>query len=213
MSARRSPAKRGTATPRWWRTAVVVLLVAACGGPAERPAPARPTQTVPRLAACPVGHGTPITGVRTTILPCLASLEDQVWVAAVHGRPEVINVWASWCRPCRRESPLLQAAHQKAGDRILFLGVDSRDSRSAALSFLATYGVTYPQVFDSAGTFASRLGIPGLPYTLFVDASGHIVYSWGGELTPDRLRYGLSRLEDRPDRRGRGSDRSSDRRD
>jgi len=136
-----------------------------------------------------------MVGVEETTLPCLASPEDQVSVAAVHGRPEVINVWASWCPPCRREAPMLEAAHRAAGDRILFLGIDSRDTRAAALQFLDASGVTYPQVFDSAGTFASRLRPPFLPYTLVVDASGHVVYRWIGELTPDRLQYGLSRLE------------------
>lgn len=116
-------------------------------------------------------------------------------MAAVHGRPELITVWASWCSPCRREAPILEAAHQAAGDRILFLGVDTQDTREAAVQFLVASGVTYPQVVDSAGTFASRLGAPGVPYTLVIDASGRIVYRWGGELTPERLRDGLCRLD------------------
>jgi cytochrome c biogenesis protein CcmG, thiol:disulfide interchange protein DsbE len=128
------------------------------------------------------------------MLPCLASPQRQVSVAAVHGRPEVINFWASWCKPCRREARLLEAAHRAAGDRVLFLGVDSRDSRSAAMSFLASSNVTYPQVFDEAGTFAARIGLQGVPDTLVVNASGHIVYRWFGELTLERLRDGLARI-------------------
>jgi thiol-disulfide isomerase/thioredoxin len=130
-----------------------------------------------------------------TTLPCLVPAQEQISVAAVHGRPEVISIWASWCSPCRREAPILEAAHQAAGDRILFLGVDTRDTHDAALRFLAESGVTYPQVVDDAGVFVSRLGMPGVPYTLFIDASGRIVYRWVGELTPQRLRDGLSRLE------------------
>ncbi len=128
------------------------------------------------------------------MLPCLASPQNEVSAAAVHGRPEVINFWASWCAPCRREARLLEAANRAVGDRVLFLGVDSRDSRSAALRFLAASKVTYPQVFDEAGTFASRIGLQGIPDTLVVDASGRIVDRWFGELTAEHLRDGLSRI-------------------
>lgn len=181
------------AARRWWRSAGVVLLAAVCaacgGGSASQRA--HDNQTV--LAACPVGEGTPIAGIKTTKLPCLENGEP-VWVAAVHGHPEVINVWASWCPPCRREAAILEAAHRAAGDRILFIGVDTRDTKAAARRFLADSGVTYPQVFDDAGAFAAKANVPGLPYTLVVNASGQIVYQGIGELTADRLQYGLSRL-------------------
>lgn len=179
---------------RWCAAAAAILLTAACGASADPPGATRSTQPASAPAACPAGRGTPINGVRSTALPCLADPQHQVAVAAVHGRPEVINIWASWCAPCRREARLLEAAHRAAGDRVLFLGVDSRDTRTAALRFLADQGVTYPQVFDEAGTFAARLGVQGIPDTLVVDASGHIVYRWLGELTPDRLRDGLARI-------------------
>jgi thiol-disulfide isomerase/thioredoxin len=167
----------------------MVLVAAACGGSADQPTPNR---IAPVLDACPTGRGTPITGVRTTMLPCLSSPHRQVSAAAVHGQPQVINFWASWCKPCRREARLLEAAHRAAGDRVLFLGVDSRDTRSAALSFLASSNVTYPQVSDETGIFAARIGLQGIPDTLVVNASGHIVYRWFGELTRERLRDGLA---------------------
>ncbi len=185
---------------RWCATAAAVLITAACGASGDPPSATQAGEISP-LAACPTGRGTPIKGVRSTRLPCLASPQHQVAVAAVHGQPEVINIWASWCAPCRREARLLEAAHRAAGDRILFLGVDSRDTRSAAVRFLAAEDVTYPQVFDEAGTFASRIGLQGIPDTLVVDASGQIVYRWLGELTPDRLRDGLARIGERADTR------------
>jgi cytochrome c biogenesis protein CcmG, thiol:disulfide interchange protein DsbE len=179
---------------RSWRLALVVLVAmagAACGDQSAHP---QDGEKGPTLAPCPVGEGTPIVGIETTTLPCLGNSGQSVSVTAVHGRPAVINVWASWCPPCRSEAGILEAARRAAGDQIQFIGVDSRDTRAAARRFLADSGVSYPQVFDDAGIFAARAGVPGLPFTLVVDASGHIVYQVVGELTADRLRYGLSRL-------------------
>lgn len=178
---------------RWCAAAAAVLIVAACAS-GDPPGATQSREPAPALASCPTGRGTPINGVRSTMLPCLTGPQRQVAVAAVHGRPEVINIWASWCHPCRREARLLEAAHRAAGDRVLFLGVDSRDTRTAAVRFLATHDVTYPQVFDEAGTFASRIGLQGVPDTLVVDSSGHVVYRWLGELTPERLRDGLAQI-------------------
>jgi cytochrome c biogenesis protein CcmG, thiol:disulfide interchange protein DsbE len=88
---------------------------------------------------------------------------------------------------------MLEAAHRAVGDRVAFLGVDSRDERAAALSFLASVGVTYPQVFDRSAMFALRVGAIGMPYTLVVDASGRVVFRQIGVLTPQALRSGLAR--------------------
>lgn len=169
---------------------VAVLCTSSAGGTAVRPRADRPsTATAP--AACPADPGIPIAGLGRTVLPCLTDPGRAVAAAAVHGRAELINMWASWCAPCRREASLLEAAHRAAGDRVLFLGVDSRDDRENALRFLAASGVTYPQVFDASATFALRVGTAGMPYTLAVDASGRIAYRHMGQLTPQALRAAL----------------------
>jgi hypothetical protein len=90
--------------------------------------------------------------------------------------------------------PLLQTAYRAAGDRVLFLGIDSRDDHGAALRFLGTTAVSYPQVFDSRGTVAWDMGIPGVPYTVVVNASGEIVLRQIGELTEQALRGALVRV-------------------
>ncbi|HET7173318.1 MAG TPA: redoxin family protein [Nocardioidaceae bacterium] len=186
---------------------VVVLLVFAacsCTSPASprsrSTAPAGPTASdterpaqQPDQAACPSGDGTPIVGIPILMLPCLTAAGPNVSVSSVHGRPEVINIWASWCGPCKQETPLLQRVHAAIGHRVLFLGVDVRDTRSRALAFLAYYGVSYAQVFDSGGRFPLSLHLAGVPNTLFVDAAGKVVYRRIGALDEQQLRIGLAR--------------------
>lgn len=117
-------------------------------------------------------------------LPCLGSA-GTVRLAGL--RNTVVNVWASWCQPCREEMPLLQAAHRRWGASIRVLGVDSRDEPAAAADFLAATGVTYAQAVDTAGELPGRLGSPGLPVTVAVDASGAIVFRHAGKLAASDL--------------------------
>jgi len=168
----------------------LVLLVLALGSCADAPAP--PTST-----ACPAGAsspGHPVHGLPHLALPCLAKPDRSVTVSATHGRPELINVWASWCGPCRRELSLLERAHRTVGDAVLFLGVDVRDSRSRALAFLAAHGVSYPQVYDEAGSVARAFRFAGVPDTVVVDAHGRVVYRHAGELDAASLEAALAKL-------------------
>lgn len=174
-----------------WRELVgtlsLLLVVAACTTAAPNIAPQ------PDTAGCPTGSGQQISGFPETELACLTG-PGRVRMSVVHGRPEVINIWASWCDPCREETALLQRAHERLGGKVLFLGVDVKDSRSHAKSFLAASGVTYPQVFDADGSFALFLRLQGVPNTLVVDATGHVVYRRIGKLSEADLREGLARL-------------------
>ncbi|HEY3531411.1 MAG TPA: TlpA disulfide reductase family protein [Nocardioides sp.] len=149
---------------------------------------------MPDTAPCPRSHGLDVEGLPRLSLSCLTS-SGAVEMSVLHGRPEVINIWASWCAPCRQEMPLLQHAHTEQGDGVLFLGVDVKDSRSHALSFLANTGVSYPQVFDARGDFPLRLGLQGVPNTLFVDESGRVVDRVIGPLSETRLQQGLAALD------------------
>jgi thiol-disulfide isomerase/thioredoxin len=105
-----------------------------------------------------------------------------------------VNIWASWCGPCRDEAPHLEAAHDEFGDRVQFLGLDILDERGSARDFMREYGWTYPSVFDATGAIRDGLGILGQPATLFYDTSGELVKTWSGPLTQEALTEGLDAI-------------------
>jgi cytochrome c biogenesis protein CcmG, thiol:disulfide interchange protein DsbE len=115
----------------------------------------------------------------------------------LRGTPVVVNVWASWCGPCRQEAPLLAAAHRRLGERVRFLGIDVLDERDAARAFMREFGWTYPSVYDPAGAIRDGLGLLGQPVTLFYDAEGTLVRTWTGPLSEHELESDLDAIVDR----------------
>jgi len=183
---------------RRMQLALTLVVSLACGSSiasARTPPPVAARELGPPLrpTPCPDDIGVPVAGRTPTVLPCLTDPRRLVRIGPGSGRAEVINVWASWCEPCRREASLLETAYRAAGDRVLFLGIDSRDERGTALPFLRSTAVSYPQVYDAQGAVARRLGIPGVPYTVVVDASGEIVLRQLGQLTEQALSLALAR--------------------
>jgi len=118
-------------------------------------------------------------------------------IAALHGYPAVVNVWASWCGPCRFEFPTLQKGAAAYGKRVAFIGVNSQDSDDAAKTFLEEAPVPYPSYTDGDGGIADELGARGLPATAFYDRHGKLVfleqkpYTHEAELRADIERYAL----------------------
>jgi thiol-disulfide isomerase/thioredoxin len=105
------------------------------------------------------------------------------------GVPTVINLWGSWCTPCREELPLMQEFADAAAGQVRVVGVISKDGRPQAESFAADAGVTFPSAFDGDGELMTDLGLNGLPYTYFVDADGGLAYTQVGPVTSvDELR-------------------------
>jgi DsbE subfamily thiol:disulfide oxidoreductase len=104
------------------------------------------------------------------------------------GRVLVINVWADWCDPCRREQPqLVRLADRYDEDRVRFLGINYQDDRDAARAWVRTYGVPYPSLYDPWGRSAAELGFPALPDTYVVDREGVIRWVVFGETNAGEL--------------------------
>jgi cytochrome c biogenesis protein CcmG, thiol:disulfide interchange protein DsbE len=101
-------------------------------------------------------------------------------LTALRGRPVVLNFWASWCAPCRQEEGVLKASAQHLTGRVAFLGVDFRDSQSAAQA--TQERVQYPYPVGPAGDAASLYGVTAPPETFFVDAQGVVVARFLGPL-------------------------------
>lgn len=97
-------------------------------------------------------------------------------LAKVTGHPAVVNVWASWCGPCNEEAPIIQRVALSHARDVAFLGVNLRDSRSGAASFLRRYPVTFPSVEDPDGAIYNAYRLLGQPATAFYDARGKRTY-------------------------------------
>ena len=83
-------------------------------------------------------------------------------------------VWASWCEPCREESPALQRFSRRWGERVSVLGIDTRDITSDALAFMREFGLTFDQLRDPTGRYSDELGTTGVPESFLVDPEGRL---------------------------------------
>jgi thiol-disulfide isomerase/thioredoxin len=90
--------------------------------------------------------------------------------------PAVVNLWASWCAPCREELPALQRYADQAAGQVHVLGVVTEDRRSAAVSLAEELGITFPALDDPDGRLWAAVATVGLPTTLFVGADGQVRY-------------------------------------
>jgi len=123
---------------------------------------------------------------------------QPVQLTVYRGRPLVINLWATWCPPCRREMPVLQQAQHDYPD-ITFLFVNQGEAPQTVTTFLATTGLELSHVlFDSGGQLAQQVGSMALPTTLFYNAEGRLVTSHLGELSRASLSHALESFERTP---------------
>jgi len=151
--------------------AVVLALVAvvAAGCTAE----AKSTDTPSPFAGCQGITGQPVPPQPTLPdlqLPCFTG-KEQIALRSVPG-PLIVNLWASWCDPCRRELPLMQKVAAQTAGRVTVLGVDTGDRLDAGASFAADKGVSFPTLFDPDKKLANAIAGTNLPITIFMDASG-----------------------------------------
>jgi peroxiredoxin len=113
---------------------------------------------------------------------------DTVRLADLHGDAVLLNVWATWCPPCREEMPGLQALHATYGDRglrVLGVSVDSRGAESAIRGFTADHGITFTILHDPSETVSRQFRTTGVPETFLIDRDGRIVHRWIGAFDPE----------------------------
>jgi peroxiredoxin len=103
---------------------------------------------------------------------------DTLSLSDYRGKVVVLNAWASWCEPCKQETPaLVKSASRFSSEDVAFIGLDAFDSMDKALEFVNEYGMTYPSLFDPDGELLGSVpGIPpkAVPSTLILDRDGRI---------------------------------------
>ncbi|MGH9013217.1 MAG: TlpA family protein disulfide reductase [Acidimicrobiia bacterium] len=152
----------------------------------------------------PPERGTPRSGQAPAFeLEDLREADRTISLASYRGRPVVVNFFASWCAPCRREMPAFQSVYQKVKGEVAFVGIDNQDIRSDGLALLEETDVTYPAGFDPEGKAARDFGILGMPTTLFISADGEMLEQVTGEMTEERLLATIDRLFTTSPRRDR----------
>jgi cytochrome c biogenesis protein CcmG/thiol:disulfide interchange protein DsbE len=121
-----------------------------------------------------------------------ALADGELSISELRGTPVVLNLWASWCTPCREESPRLREGWERLGPRgIAFLGLNIQDLREDARAFSKEFGLTYPSVRDARRGVADDYGATGIPETFFVDARGRVVAHVIGVVSAPQLAAGI----------------------
>jgi thiol-disulfide isomerase/thioredoxin len=155
----------------------LLLLAAACAGSAKPP---------------PGSGSTTLLPSSPTALPSLDPSAFHALLKELRGKTVVVNIWASWCGPCRAEGPELAAVSKAHQGSVQFVGVDIQDQVGPARTFIQQYGWTYPSVFDQAGAIRDSLGLIGQPDTLVFDATGRQSFVQSGPITRDVLERAIA---------------------
>ncbi|MBR6647540.1 MAG: TlpA family protein disulfide reductase, partial [Clostridia bacterium] len=121
---------------------------------------------------------------------------NKVRLSDFAGKPIILNFWASWCTPCKKEMPDFNEKYLEYGDDIQFLIVDfaKDDSIEAAKEYVSEMGFEFPVYFDTDGDAASVYEIFALPTTILFDADGNIVERYRGTISAETLQSGIDKI-------------------
>ena len=173
---------------------VLVLALAGCASSTVESAPSAAASCLPPAQSAAAGvapSGRAGARIPDLTLDCFQG-GGRVRLTALH-RPAIVNLWASWCAPCRTELPAFQRFAGTVGDRVLVLGVDTGDTRDAGAGLLQDTKVAFPTLFDGESALLSGVGRNALPVTLFVDAEGGIRYLYNDTALDDAGLAALAR--------------------
>ncbi len=171
---------RAYALPGLGAVALAALALVACGGDGA------PDDAV--LEAGVIDSHRPEVGKPAPdfALPSARDPETLVRLSDFHGTPVVLNWYASWCGPCRKEIPDFQKAYAALDGAVVFIGVNLQEDASQAAGLLEVFMAEYPALLDTRGEIAAHYRIPGMPTTYFIDAEG-VVRSFGAGLVTEEV--------------------------
>jgi cytochrome c biogenesis protein CcmG/thiol:disulfide interchange protein DsbE len=154
--------------------AIAVLLLAGCSSPSEKIAG--------QVVSCESISSS--TTENSIMLDCLDGT-DGASINGIKG-PAIINVWGSWCAPCKEEMPILRSFYEKAQGKLALIGVDVEEaSIGDGRKFVENYGITWPNLYDADGKSRAYFGM-GVPVTWFIAADGNVAYKHIGVIKSEK---------------------------
>jgi cytochrome c biogenesis protein CcmG/thiol:disulfide interchange protein DsbE len=124
--------------------------------------------------------------------------QGDLRLSSLRGKAVVLNFWASWCIPCKREAPYLETVWRDMRDRgVVVVGVDAKDFRVDARRFAKRFELTFPLVYDGPGSTLGGFGVTGFPETFVLDREGRVVEAFAGAVDGDEVRPRLLAAIDR----------------
>jgi cytochrome c biogenesis protein CcmG/thiol:disulfide interchange protein DsbE len=156
----------------------ILLLLALLGGCSSQ---ASIVPILGRVVSCEsIAHTTKTVGL---VFPCLDG-KSSLYFSSLRG-PLIVNVWGSWCAPCKDEVPIIRSFYAKAEAQLQILGVDVEEAKSAdGSAFIVQNGMTWPNLIDPDGRSRGYFGM-GVPVTWFIDKNGLVVHKKIGAMVSE----------------------------